>query len=79
MAKLSDLVTAEEMANEAGISAKRFRAALRQDKDIKWHERFSRWIVPLPSNEHNDMLRVLRTIEKREISGRGDAARAKNP
>jgi hypothetical protein len=79
LAGLSDLITAEGLAKEAGIDARRFRSVLRRDKDMNCHELDSGWKVPQHSNEHTDMLRVLGANEEREISRRGDAARGKNP
>jgi hypothetical protein len=53
------LVTAVEMAREAGISAKSFRAALRE-AGFSWHEHpYKRWAVVPDSPEHEDMRRVL--------------------
>jgi hypothetical protein len=53
------LVTAIEMAREAGISAKSFRSALRE-AGFSWHDHpYKRWAVVLDSPEHEDLRRVL--------------------
>jgi hypothetical protein len=53
------LVTAVEMAKEADISSKSFRAALRKE-GFSWHDHpYKRWAVAFNSPEHEDMRRVL--------------------
>lgn len=52
------IVTAAEMAREAGIDPKRFRGALRSAK-FPWHEHDQPWRVERGSFEHQQMLEVL--------------------
>jgi hypothetical protein len=53
------MVTAVEMARGKGIDPKRFRAALRADPKIDWHEKHHLWRVECGSDWHADMKRVL--------------------
>ena len=54
-------VTAVEMARDAGIGIRRFRRALRKAK-LDWHVHETNWTVAEGSPEHEDMIRVLRTL-----------------
>lgn len=54
-------ITAVEMARSAGIDPKTFRRALRAEA-FPWHGHNERWTVPVGSPQHNDMLRVLRSL-----------------
>ncbi len=57
--------TAEQMAKNAGIPAKKFRKALRNDELIKkhgWHNHYARWTVQCPGPESDDMDRVLKKL-----------------
>jgi hypothetical protein len=58
------MITAEEMAKEAGVNPKVFRAALRKEK-FRWHIHNAPWCVREGSSEHRDMLRVLNGLNKR--------------
>ena len=62
------LITAVEMARGAGIDPKRFRQALR-DEGLDWHAWNERWTVEEGSQEHRDMLRVLKRLERKGASG----------
>ena len=56
-------VTAIEMARAVGIGELRFRRALRKAKPkLDWHEHDTNWTVEEGSPEHEDMIRVLRTL-----------------
>jgi hypothetical protein len=55
------MTTAIDMAKQAGIDPKRFRAALRKE-NFAWHKHNYRWIVVIGSFEHAAMERVLRDI-----------------
>ncbi len=58
---MTDLVTAPDMARNAGIDPKKFRQALR-DAELAWHKHGGRWKVFCDSPEHKDMLRVLNRL-----------------
>ena len=53
--------TAVDMAKQAGVNPKRFRAALRS-KNFSWHEHSARWTVDIGSPEHAAMEQVLRRV-----------------
>ena len=58
-------VTATEMAKEANVSPKMFRAVLRR-QHFRWHTRDARWTVERDSYEHEEMRQVLQSlIDKR--------------
>jgi hypothetical protein len=59
-----DVTTAVEMARQAGVDPKRFRAALR-DARLGWHPYNGRWDVVVGSPEHRDMEMVLKGIGAR--------------
>jgi hypothetical protein len=50
------MVTANQIADAAGLNRKSYRAALR--KAIHWHIHQARWEVIEGSSEHKDMLVV---------------------
>lgn len=54
-------VTANEMADEAGIPRITFRRALRKAA-FPWHVRSTRWTVLRDSKQHADMKRVLNRL-----------------
>lgn len=58
-------VTAAEMARNAGIDPKTFRAALRR-ANLKWHAYYEKWEVPFGSAEHRDMSDVLASLTQSE-------------
>jgi hypothetical protein len=58
---MPETITAMEMAKSAGISPKRFRAALRAQR-FSWHAANHPWIVPKGGSEHEDMQRVLANL-----------------
>jgi hypothetical protein len=60
------MVTAVEMAEEAGVNPKVFRAALRKEY-FRWHLRDARWTVEKDSLEHEDMRRVLQSLIDRSM------------
>ena len=55
------MITAIEMAKNAGVDSKAFRQALRKEQ-LPWHQHNSRWAVPKDGPEHADMQRVLRSL-----------------
>lgn len=57
MAKTS----AVDMAKQAGINPKRFRATLRNE-NFSWHEHNARWTVDIGTAEHAAMEHVLRKV-----------------
>ena len=59
-----NMISAVEMAKEAGIDPKRFRKALR-DEALPWHVPNERWLVRRSSPEHDDMVRVLKQLMRR--------------
>lgn len=58
------LITAIEMARDAGLNPKRFRQALR-DAGLTWHVHNQYWTVRENTREHRDMLAVLNDLTKR--------------
>ena len=62
----SDVVTAFEMANAAGIDPRTFRAALRK-QGFRWHS--DAWAVQKDSPEHDDMRRVVGNVDGAEVIG----------
>lgn len=64
--KRDDLVyvTAVEIAKEAGVDQKAYRAELRRAQ-LPWHGHQERWSVARGSVEHQDMLRVLSGLRSR--------------
>lgn len=60
-ASTSNEITANEMADEADISRKRFRRALREAR-LPWYVRYARWTVPRDSKKHADMKGVLNRL-----------------
>jgi len=54
-------ITAIEMANQASVNPKSYRAALRIE-NFPWHDPHKRWIVLRGSTEHAEMLRVLNQL-----------------
>jgi hypothetical protein len=58
-------VTAQEMAKEAGVDPKLFRAELRE-AGFSWHQHNDRWEVVHGSPEHDEMKAVLDRIVKRQ-------------
>jgi len=52
------MTRAVDMAKQAGIDPKRFRAALRKE-NFAWHKHNDRWTVVIGSFEHAAMERVL--------------------
>ena len=59
---MTRIVTAAELARDAGIDPKRLRRELRLAEGsgkITWHRKWDRWAAPLGSPEHHDMERVL--------------------
>jgi len=58
---MSKLITAVEMAREAGIPEKAFRTALRK-ANLSWHRHNEPWEVSRDSKEHADMRAVLATL-----------------
>jgi hypothetical protein len=52
------MTTAVEMARQADVDPKRFRAALRK-AGLRWHSHNGRWEVVIDSSEHRDMVSVL--------------------
>jgi hypothetical protein len=54
-------VTATEMAKEANVSPKMFRAVLRR-QHFRWHTRDARWTVARDSYEHEEMRQVLQSL-----------------
>ncbi len=60
-ASTSNEITANEMADEAGINQKPFRRALREEK-LPWYVRYARWTAPRDSKKHADMKRVLNRL-----------------
>lgn len=62
---MTDLVTAVDMARNAGIDPKKFRRALRKEKEVgafSWHVKHKSWSVLPGSPEHKEMLRVLKSL-----------------
>ncbi|WP_262030719.1 hypothetical protein [Microvirga sp. Mcv34] len=59
------MITAQEMAKEAGVDPKLFRAELR-DSRFHWHQHNDRWEVVYGSSEHNEMKAVLDQIVARQ-------------
>jgi hypothetical protein len=57
------LITANDMADAAGVNPKTFRQALRA-ANLSWHSHFSRWEAEVDSPEHEDMRRVLATLTR---------------
>jgi hypothetical protein len=55
------MITAVEMAKEAGVNPKVFQAALRR-QHFRRHFRDSHWTVEKDSLEHEDMRRVLQSL-----------------
>jgi len=55
------MISANEMAAKAGVSPKRFRAALRKQQ-FRWHSHYERWTVTGGGKEHTAMLRVLHEL-----------------
>jgi len=55
------MTRAVDMAKQACIDPKKFRAALRKEK-FAWHKHNDRWTVVIGSLEHAAMERVLREI-----------------
>jgi hypothetical protein len=53
--------SAVDMAKQAGIAPKRFRAALRGENS-SWHKRSARWTVDVGTPEHVAMEQVLRRV-----------------
>jgi hypothetical protein len=61
-------VTAAEIARANGLDPKRYRQSLR-DAKLAWYVHGAAWTVELGSQQHDDMLRVLKTlIEGRSLS-----------
>jgi hypothetical protein len=60
------MVTAVEMAKEAGVNPKVFQAALRK-QHFRWHLRDARWTVEKDSLEHEEMRRVLQSLIDRRM------------
>jgi hypothetical protein len=52
---------AVDMARDAGVDSKKFRAALRHEQ-LPWHHRNERWTVPHGGQQHDDMRRVLERL-----------------
>ncbi|WP_217362450.1 hypothetical protein [Ruegeria arenilitoris] len=60
---MKGMITAVEMSQSEGIDPKDFRSALRA-ANFKWHSHNDRWVVPIGSSQHEDMLRVLSELTK---------------
>jgi hypothetical protein len=60
-ASISNEITANEMADQAGVNRKTFRQALREAK-LPWYIRYARWTVPRDGKKHADMKRVLNRL-----------------
>ncbi len=59
------LVTAEQIAHEYGLSAKSYRARLREAR-LDWHDANARWEVEPASAEQSDMLSVAEAMKARQ-------------
>jgi hypothetical protein len=59
-----DEVTAVELAREAGIDPKTFRAALRRER-FPWHRHNASWTALRGSPQHENMLRVLSRLNRK--------------
>jgi hypothetical protein len=55
------LVRAVDMASEAGVDPRKFRAALRSEQ-FPWHHHNERWTVPQGGQQHDDMRSVLERL-----------------
>jgi hypothetical protein len=58
------MITAQDMAKEAGVDPKLFRAELREAR-FSWHQHNDRWEVVYGSSEHNEMKALLDRIVAR--------------
>lgn len=58
---MKGMITAVELAKAKGIDIRVFRRALRA-ANLKWHTHNERWEVPIDSQKHQDMQRVLSTV-----------------
>jgi len=58
---MTTMVSAAEMARAAGVSPKRFRAALRKER-FPWHQYNDRWTAERGSDRHLAMQRVLQAL-----------------
>ncbi|MDO9710167.1 hypothetical protein [Paracraurococcus lichenis] len=64
----ADLVTAAQMANEAGIEPRHFERKLRRAK-LPWHVHDRSWTVRRGSPEHADLQRVLAEVLAARAAG----------
>ena len=55
------LITANEIARQAGICPKRYRIWLNR-ANLGWHHPMERWTVGVGTRRHKDMLKVLYRI-----------------
>jgi hypothetical protein len=61
----NEIVTANRMADAAGVDQVTFRKALRRES-LSWHRPGTRWEADKDSPEHDDMRRVLATLTGRK-------------
>jgi hypothetical protein len=61
MVSTANEITANEMADEAGVPRKTFRRALRKAA-LPWHVPGTRWTVLRDGNQHADMKAVLNRL-----------------
>jgi hypothetical protein len=60
---MSDIITAVELARQAGVEPKAYRAALRK-REFAWHLRNHPWSVKKNGPEHVEMVKVLRAMKR---------------
>lgn len=66
-----DIVTAAEMAREAGIEPKHFRKHLRR-AGLAWHKDDRPWRGPRGGAEHEDLKRVLAAVLEKRAAAKAE-------